>query len=98
MEALTKILVMSKNLLLNKAAIKTTGVRQLKFDLRHADIDNVNAAILRLYVTHVGDPNNLNVRLPVHEFPDNWSENDITWNNQPEMGGIISSAYLDRDT
>ncbi|UCH32640.1 MAG: DNRLRE domain-containing protein [Candidatus Bathyarchaeota archaeon] len=64
----------------------------LKFDLSIVPPENVLTAVtLHLYCTADGSHN---FTVNAHETVDNWNESNITWNNAPPVGTLVSSTIV----
>ena len=60
----------------------------INFDLH--DIDDVDAAVLRLYGTHSGS----DVPVTLYATTSNWDEDSITWDSAPSIGTPIATVEM----
>ena len=72
------------------ATTNTGRVSYIKFDLTQADFSSVDYAYLKLYVTTLDKGNSHTLALS--EADSDWKASEVTWNNSPKKGTVISTG------
>lgn len=77
------------SILVKKGSSTNHRKSYVKFDLSTSGLNVISAAIVRLYAS-----TSIAIGVNVYEVNDTWSETEITWNNAPAEGTLITQTSL----